>query len=723
MKSAILTAVLLLAVNASGELPILNTPFRKDSLETVRQQAGENNPQAQIELALRCYAGHQVEADSGAAFEWMLKAAGQANPEAMFLLSRMAAEGIGTPPDESAADQWFAKAIAADPQNPMLRAQYETSLAEKNPESAQRFLQVCSDAGYVPAFAALQEPLAVDLFSKGDYKEALRIFQFLAESGSPTGNFRLAGMYAKGLGGLPQDHLQAFDLFSRAAQAGHPEAQYELARMMEAGTGTDRAPAAAAEWYEKAAQNGSVKAQFQVAEMKFASAVRSFEQAALQTENEAARLQLMKKYKQDLSASVAGYRSAAEGNIAAAQYMLGRLYASGEGVFKDMDQALQFHQQAAEQGYAESLFYIGLMYHAGTGISKDVAKAFFFYQKAAERGSRAAMFYLANCTCFGEGTEPHAGKGESFYLKALEGVELDAAIGTGDSAVLKNPWVLRAAREYAVILWRKAASQKDAAQAGRWMSLAARGGDPDARRMLVEMTAWVPGGRGIETDHSLIAGKKADPRSDVAALRRDAVFLSPYLLENIQTLYPAVKVPQIIMSVLPRGETRSIDGRQLWELAVKYQRLPVRQAAGLRGRLLIGVEFEDPDTGQTFWAFNEQKDQEAVFSGTTYFDVSLFADLSEYPNAEMRSWAVTYGHLIDADRKMLAVLDGQKKSKSTASLEQMAAANRFVAELPSSVVASIDVNARFPGDIEDPNAGESSTDSMVDTILDTLMGE
>jgi TPR repeat protein len=723
MKSVILTAVLLLGVNASGELPILNTPFHNGSLETVEQQAGKNNPDAQMELALRYYAGHQVTPNPGLAFEWMSRAAAQASPEAQFLLSRMVAEGIGTAADEPAANEWFAKAIAADPENRMLQAHFERSLAEMNPESAQRFLQVCSDAGYVLAFAALQEPVAVDLYSKGDYKEALRIFQLLAESGSPAGNFRLAGMYAAGLGGLPEDHLQAFDLYSTAAEAGHPEAQYELARMMEAGTGTDRDADAAAEWYEKAAQNGNAKAQFQVAEMNFASAVRSVEQAALQTEDEAARLQLMKKYKQDLSGSVAWYRKAAEGNIAAAQYMLGRLYASGEGVFKNMDEALQYHKLAAEQGYAESLFYIGLMYHAGTGISKDVDKAFFFYQKAAERGSRGAMFYLGNCTCFGEGTEPHAAKGESFYLKALDGADLDAAIGTGDSAVLKNPWVLRAAREYAVILWRKAASKQDAVQAGAWMSLAARGGDPDARRMLVDMTAGAPGGRGIETDHVRIAGKKADPLSDAAAFRRDSVFLYPYLMENIRTLYPAAKFPQIIMGVLPRGETRSIDGRRLWELAVKYLRLPGREAVGLRGRLLIGVEFEDPDTGETFWAFNELKDQEAVFSGATYIDVSLFADLSDHPDAEMRSWAVTYGHLIDADRKMLAVLDGQKKSKSAASLEQMASVNRFAAELPSSVVASIDVNARFPGDIEDPDAGDSDSDSMLDSIISTLTGE
>lgn len=722
MRRILFTLLVFTAV-AFGELPILTTPFRKGRIETVREQALLNNSDAQVELALRYYAGHQVQADPVTAFEWMSKAAAQENSTAQFLMSRMCADGIGTQVDPAQADLWLAKGLAGDPENDLLQEQYEASLAarENDPDAKKAFLQLCSDAGYKPALVALREPEAVALYSKGETREALKIFQQLADQNSPEGFYRLAQMYANGLGGLPEDHIQAFDLYLKAAEAGHSEAQYELARMFEEGRGTDPDAGEAAKWLEKSAQNGCAEAQYKLAEMKFLSATRWSEQASLETDDETARSEAMKKYKRDLSRSVDGYRKAAEGNVAAAQYMLGRLHASGEGVVRDMNQSLQYYKQAAEQGVVESLFYIGLMYHAGSGISKDLNKAVFFYQKAAERGSLGAMFYLGNCYSFGEGVEQSPLKGEEFYRKILESTTAEETSG-----LRSNRWTIRAARELAIILWRKAGSDDEQLEAARWMSLVARSGDPEAREMLMQMTTGTRDDLPRGKVDSMFASRKADPRADGVAKRRDSVFLYPYLQMDLKEVYPDYKIPQIIAYATPRGKLRSITGKNLWELSIKYKRPPVRESVGLNGMLLIGVELKDKETGEAYWAYNEIKEKDVVFSGETFMDASMFVDVSRLPNVRISSWAVLYGHQLGHGRHMFAVLDHKEKTKSIGSVDQMASRNRFSTKLDSTVSSSIDIDARFSGEVSNSGGENSEGDdnkSILDSVLGTVTGK
>lgn len=701
---------------AFGELPILNTPFHSESMEVVRAQALRNNSDAQMELALRYYAGYQVQNDPSVAFEWMLKAAEQGNSDSQFLMSRMVAEGIGTQADPLISDAWLVKGLAGDPENALLQEQYEASLAEKknDPDATNRFLQLCSDAGYAPALVALREPEAMDLYSKGEVRKAREIFKQLADQNSPEGFYRLAQMVENGQDGLPEDHIQAFDLYLKAAETEHSEAQYKLSMMLKAGVGTDKDPAEAAKWLEKSAQNGYVVAQYTLAEIKFSSAVRWFEKASLEADNEIPRYEFMKKYKRDLSLSIEWYRKAAEGNISAAQYMLGRLHASGEGVVRNVDQSLQYHQQAAGQGYAESLFYIGLMYHAGSGLPKDIDRAVIFYKKAAELGSRAAMFYLGNCYSFGVGVERNSKKAEEFYRKVLESET------TEENAELRSSiWTLRAAREFAIILWQKAGSEDDLSAARKWMSFVARSGDPEAREMLIQMITGSRDDSVSENGAVLISVRAADPRGDAMAKRRDSVFLYPYLQMEIGEIYPDFKIPHIITDATPGGEARSISGKNLWELSIQYKRPSARDCVGLNGTLLMGVELEDKETGDVYWAFNEMKELDTVFSGETVVDVSLFVDVSACPDARISNWTVLYGHLLDTDCSVLAILDQKAKSKSTGSFDEMTSQNRFSRKLDSTVIATIDINARLSGDTPDT----PPSDSIIDSVLGTITGQ
>ena len=62
----------------------------------------------------------------------------------------------------------------------------------------------------------------------------------------------------------------------------------------------------------------------------------------------------------------------AEDGVAGAQMGVGRLYAYGLGVEKDVAKAVQWHLLAAAQGVPQSQLFVGLAYAGGSGVEKDM---------------------------------------------------------------------------------------------------------------------------------------------------------------------------------------------------------------------------------------------------------------------------------------------------------------------------------------------------------------
>ena len=78
---------------------------------------------------------------------------------------------------------------------------------------------------------------------------------------------------------------------------------------------------------------------------------------------------------------------AAEQGEVAAQFSLGFMYASGEGVPKDDAEAVQWYRLAAEQGHAEAQFSLGAMYMNGQGVPQDDETAHVWLNVAASRST------------------------------------------------------------------------------------------------------------------------------------------------------------------------------------------------------------------------------------------------------------------------------------------------------------------------------------------------
>ena len=63
-----------------------------------------------------------------------------------------------------------------------------------------------------------------------------------------------------------------------------------------------------------------------------------------------------------------------EGDVYA-QFNLGLLYSSGQGVPQDYAHALIWFRKAADQGDARAQVYLGGMYRVGRGVRQDYAQA------------------------------------------------------------------------------------------------------------------------------------------------------------------------------------------------------------------------------------------------------------------------------------------------------------------------------------------------------------
>lgn len=78
-----------------------------------------------------------------------------------------------------------------------------------------------------------------------------------------------------------------------------------------------------------------------------------------------------------------------------AQNDLGKLYADGLEIPKDMDAATRWFSKAASRGLAEAQFNIGLIFEKGDGVAKDKNLAMIWYEKAASNDDVDAAWRLS----------------------------------------------------------------------------------------------------------------------------------------------------------------------------------------------------------------------------------------------------------------------------------------------------------------------------------------
>ncbi len=113
------------------------------------------------------------------------------------------------------------------------------------------------------------------------------------------------------------------------------------------------------------------------------------------------------------------YQRAADGGNARAMSALGNMYAEGQGVARDPQQAQQWYEKAAKAGDAGAMDKLG----RAAELGQDYPQARQWYEKAVEGGDTDAMVDLGNLLEWGKG------KGPKNYPKAKDLYEQAKAAG------------------------------------------------------------------------------------------------------------------------------------------------------------------------------------------------------------------------------------------------------------------------------------------------------
>ncbi len=93
---------------------------------------------------------------------------------------------------------------------------------------------------------------------------------------------------------------------------------------------------------------------------------------------------------------------AGEGD-AVAQYEVGRKYSTGEGVSRNMEEAVKWLLESGVQGNVDAALSLGSIYVGGRGVPKSSTEAAKWYLMAATQGRAAAQLQMARMHLAGAG--------------------------------------------------------------------------------------------------------------------------------------------------------------------------------------------------------------------------------------------------------------------------------------------------------------------------------
>ena len=97
----------------------------------------------------------------------------------------------------------------------------------------------------------------------------------------------------------------------------------------------------------------------------------------------------------DFDTAYLEFSAAAQDGLDLAQYNLGILYFTGQGVAQNLEQALRWTEAAANQGHVNAQFNLGSLYLEGQGTRQNNVLGIDWFTRAAHSGHPSAAFALA----------------------------------------------------------------------------------------------------------------------------------------------------------------------------------------------------------------------------------------------------------------------------------------------------------------------------------------
>ncbi len=156
------------------------------------------------------------------------------------------------------------------------------------------------------------------------------------------------------------------------------------------------------------------------------------------------------------------YQSLAQEGDAKAQYNLGLMYASGDGVKYDLAQAANWYKKSADLGYKEAQYALAVMIFNKEIETLDYTQAIKWYQAAATQGHLKSQENL----------------GILFYRGDAIEQDINSSIYWFQLAANQNS---SEAQQYLAYIYSNGAVPEDLVKAGMWMTLSAE--NPDTRHL------------------------------------------------------------------------------------------------------------------------------------------------------------------------------------------------------------------------------------------------
>lgn len=172
-------------------------------------------------------------------------------------------------------------------------------------------------------------------------------------------------------------------------------------------------------------------------------------------------------------------RAAEEASNALGQYNMGKMYASGFGVDRNTEKAMQWYLKSAENGDVYAQGNLAYAYLYGEGVSENLDKTKYWAKKAANQGSATAMNILG-ATYVKEGAD---------YFEAVYWYRKAAELGNMTS---KN--------NLGWLYYEGTGVDKDHERAASWFRNAAEQGNTNSQNQLGNMYKK---GEGVGQDYSL----------------------------------------------------------------------------------------------------------------------------------------------------------------------------------------------------------------------------
>jgi TPR repeat protein len=228
-----------------------------------------------------------------------------------------------------------------------------------------------------------EEQRALRARDAGDYQESARLFEPLAERGSPTALLNLGWLHDSGHLG-PRDTEKAISLYEKAVEADSAEAKDYLQRAL--------------------IQKEEQLAWRLMESGDYAASARLLE-ALVERDSEWALLNLGWLHdsghlgRRDTEKAISLYEKAVEAGSAVAKDYLRYLEENRAWSVLETgayEKSARLFEPLAERGSVTALLNLGWMYNNGRLGPRDIEKAISFYERAARTGSASAKHYLGN---------------------------------------------------------------------------------------------------------------------------------------------------------------------------------------------------------------------------------------------------------------------------------------------------------------------------------------